>query len=153
VATVKGNRFSILPQPGRVVPSRRAQGPALAANLFEAVGAVSKTRTIRCHADAALRVVASVFIEADSRAWVARSLEQLSDAVQRITRPIQWEADLALQINRLLSTRGDTHQAVFGKLEKISDSRQLVVRTEAREAATRQTVFAVLIRESHKIQT
>jgi hypothetical protein len=153
VATVKGNRISVLPQPGRIVPHQRAQGPVSEANLFEAVGAVSKTRTIQCHADAALRVVASVSIEADSQAWVACSLERLSDAGQWITRPIQWEADLALQINRLLSTRGDTHQAVFGKLEKISDSRQLVVRTEAREAATRQTIFAVLIRESHEIQT
>ena len=152
MATVKGNRFSILPQPGRIVPNQRAQGPALTASLFETVGAVSKTRTIQCHADAALRVVASVFIEADSRAWVACSLEQLSDAGQWITRPIQWEADLTLQINRLLSTRGDTHQAVFVKLEQISDSRQWVIRTEAREAATRQTVFAVLIRESHEIQ-
>ena len=153
MATVKGNRFSILPQLGRIVPHHRAQGLSLPANLFEAVGAVSKIRTIQCHADTALRVVASVFIEADSRAWVACSLEQLSDAVQRITRPIHWEADLALQINRLLAIRGDTHQAVFVKLEKISDSRQLVVRSEAREAATRQTVFAVLIRESHEIQT
>jgi hypothetical protein len=153
VATVKGNRFSILPQPGRIVPSRRAQGRALSANLFEAVGAVSKTRTIQCHADAALRVVASVFVEADSRAWVACSLERLSDVGQWIVRTIQWEADLALQINRLLSTRGDTHQAVFVKLEKISDSRQWVIRTEAREAATRQTIFVVLIRESHEIQT
>lgn len=123
------------------------------ANLFEAVGAVSETRTIQCHADAALRVVASVFIEADSRTWVACSLERLFDAGQRITRPIQWKADLALQINRLLSTRGDTHQAVFVKLEKILDSRQWVIRTEACEEATWQTVFAVLIRESHEIQT
>jgi hypothetical protein len=153
VATVKGNRFSILPQPGRIVPSRRAVRAALDANLFEAVGAASQTRTIQYHADAALRVVASVFVEADSRAWVANSLERLSDAGQWIVRPIQREVDLALQINRLLSARGDTHQAVFVKLEKISDSRQLVVRTEAREAATRQTVFAVLIRESHEIQT
>jgi hypothetical protein len=153
VATVKGNRFSILPQPGRIVPNQRAQGPASTANLFEAVGAVSQTRTIQCHADAALRVAASVFVEADSQAWVACALERLSDAGQWITRPIQREADLALQINRLLSIRGDTHQAVFVKLEKISDNRQLVVRTEAREAATRQTVFTVLIRESHEIQS
>jgi hypothetical protein len=153
VATAKGNRFTVLPQPGRILPQKRAQGPASAANLFEAVGAVSKVRTIQCHADAALRVVASVFVKADSRAWVACAMEQLSDAGQWVTRSIQWEADLTLQINRLLSISGDTHQAVFVKLEKISDSHQLVVRTEAREAMARQTVFAVLIRESHEIET
>jgi len=153
VATVNGNRMSILTRPGRVVPNYRAQAPAMAANVFEAVGAVSETRTIRRSVDAALRVVAPVFLEADSRLWIARLIDRFSDAVQWIIRLDRIDADLAVRIARPLSNRGDTRQAVFVKLDSSSDCSQLVIHTEERQAAARQTVFAVLINESHEVQT
>jgi len=153
VATVNGNRMSILPRPGRVIPNYRAQAPAAAANVFEAVGAVNDTRTVRRNMDAALRVVAPVFLEADSRLWIARLIDRLSDAGQWIIRLDRIDADLAVRITRPLSSRGDTRQAVFVKLDSASDCNQLVIHTEERQAAVRQTVFAVLIRESHEIQT
>jgi len=153
VATVDGNRFAIRPQSGRVVPNYRTQGPVSDANLFEAVGAVSGTRTIRRETDAALRVIAPVLIEADSRAWIVRSLDRGSDLGQWIIRLIQFDGDLAARISRPVSTRGDTRQAVSAEFNAISDSRHLVIHSEARETATRQTIFAVLIRESHEIQT
>lgn len=153
MATVNGNRMSILPRPGRVIPNYRAQAPAAAANVFEAIGAVSDTRTVRRNMDAALRVVAPVFLQADSRLWIARLIHRLSDAGQWIIRLKQIDADLAMRINRLLSNNGDTRQAVFVKLDSASDCNQLVIHTEERQAVVRQTVFAVLIRESHEIQT
>jgi len=153
VVTVNGNRMSILPRPGRVIPNYRAQAPAAAANVFEAVGAVSDTRTVRRNMDAALRVVAPVSLQADSRLWIARLIHRLSDAGQWIIRLKQIDADLAMRINRLLSNNGDTRQAVFVKLDSASDCNQLVIHMEERQAAVRQTVFAVLIRESHEIQT
>jgi len=153
VATVNGNRMSILTRPGRVVPNYRAQVPAAAANVFEAVGAVSETRTIRRSVDAALRVVAPVFLDADSRLWIARLIDRFSDAGQWIIRLDRIDADLAVRITRPLSNRGDTRQAVFVKLDSSSDCSQLVIHTEERRAAARQTVFAVLINESHEVQT
>jgi len=153
VATVNGNRMSILTRPGRVIPNYRAQAPAMAANVFEAVGAVSDTRTVRRNMDAALRVVAPVSLQADSRLWIARLIHRLSDAGQWIIRLKQIDADLAMRINRLLSNNGDTRQAVFVKLDSASDCNQLVIHTEERQAAARQTVFAVLINESHEVQT
>ena len=153
MATVNGNRMSILTRPGRVIPNYRAQAPAMAANVFEAVGAVSDTRTVRRNMDAALRVVAPVSLQADSRLWIARLIHRLSDAGQWIIRLKQIDADLAMRINRLLSNNGDTRQAVFVKLDSASDCNQLVIHTEERQAAARQTVFAVLINESHEVQT
>lgn len=153
MATANGNRMSILPRPGRVIPNYRAQAPAAATNVFEAVGAVSDTRTVRRNMDAALRVVAPVFMQVDSRLWIARLIHRLSDAGQWIIRLKQIDADLAMRINRLLSNNGDTRQAVFVKLDSASDCNQLVIHTEERQAAVRQTVFAVLIRENHEIQT
>jgi hypothetical protein len=153
VATVNGNRMSILTRPGRVVPNYRAQAPAMAANVFEAVGAVNETRTIQRNIDAALKVVAPVFLEGDSRLWIARLIDRFSDAGQLIIRLDRIDADLAVRIARPLSSRGDTRQAVFVKLDSSSDCSQLVIHTEERQAAARQTVFAVLINESHEVQT
>jgi len=136
-----------------VIPNYRAQAPAAATNVFEAVGAVSDTRTVRRNMDAALRVVAPVFMQVDSRLWIARLIHRLSDAGQWIIRLKQIDADLAMRINRLLSNNGDTRQAVFVKLDSASDCNQLVIHTEERQAAVRQTVFAVLINESHEVQT
>jgi hypothetical protein len=80
-------------------------------------------------------------------------IHRLSDAGQWIIRLKQIDADLAMRINRLLSNNGDTRQAVFVKLDSASDCNQLVIHMEERQTAVRQTVFAVLIRESHEIQT
>ena len=153
MAIRSGNTLSVRPFAGSVVPMNRAQIPALSAVIFEAVGAASTTRTIRREADAALRITAEVNAPADIQAvivrpvlrsfdlrgWVVRFPAVLSDAVVRVHRPIE--------------RRSDTRSAVFAEMERAVDSQQLVVRETARHAEVRQTVFAVLIREGHTIQT
>ncbi|MGH2272844.1 hypothetical protein ACQ9LF_13690 [Anaerohalosphaeraceae bacterium U12dextr] len=103
----------------------RARMPAFPAVVFEAVGAVSETRTIRRDTDAALRITAEVDAPADIQAVIMRPVER----------------------------RSDTRCAVFAEIKRTADSKQLVVRETARQAKARQTVFAVLIREGHTIQT
>mgnify|MGYP000851161529 CR=1 FL=1 len=153
MAIRKGNRLSVQPSAGLAIPMNRVQMPAFPAVVFEAVGAASETRTIRRDTDAALRITAEVDAPADTQAvivqpvlrsfdlrgWVVRFPTVLSDATVRIHRPIE--------------RRSDTRSAVFAEMERAVDSQQLVVRETARHAEVRQTVFAVLIREGHTIQT
>ena len=153
MAIRNGNRFFVQPSAGLVIPMNRARMPAFPAVVFEAVGAASETRTIQRFTDAALRITAEVNTPADIqtvivqpvvrgfdlRGWVVRFPTTLSDAAVRIHRPVE--------------RRSDTRCVVFAEIERTADLKQLVVRETARQAEARQTVFAVLIREGHTIQT
>ena len=84
--------------------------------------------SIQQDADARVRVVAPMSNEVDVGTRVVGALDRRSDCGQWITRPVQVEGDLAAHIHRSVGN-------------------------EARKAVTRQIIFAVLIRESHPIET
>jgi len=153
VATRSGNTLSVRPFPGSVVPMNRAQMPALPAVIFEAVGAASTTRTIRREADAALRITAEVNAYADTQAVVVRSILRSFDLREWVVRFPAVLSDAAVRVHRLMERRSDTRFVVFAEIERTSDSAQLVVREATGQADARLTVFAVLIREGHSIQT
>ena len=153
MATRSGNKLSVLPLSGFVVPMNRAQMPAFPAVVFEAVGAASETRTIRRDTDAALRITAEVDAPADMQAVIVRPVLRSFDLRGWVVRFPTVLSDAAVQIHRLVELRSDTQSAVFAEIERTVDSRQLVVRETARQAEARQTVFTVLIREGHTIQT
>jgi len=133
VAVRSGNRFAVQPLAGRVVPTVRAQGPTAPAAAFEAVGASRVWSPAGFDADGGIRIVRPLAQEPDARLW--------------ITRPVREDRDTALRVHRPFASRGDTRQAVSVRL------RLGVLHPVDREAAARQTVYAVLIRESHEIQT
>jgi len=153
VAIRSGNRFAVAPFAGPVVPMNRAQMPAFPAVVFEAVGAASTTRTIRHDADAALRIMAEVDAPADMQAVIVRPVLRSFDLRGWVVRFPTVLSDAAVRIHRLVELRSDTRSAVFAEIKRTADSRQLVVRETARQTEARQTVFAVLIREGHTIQT
>lgn len=153
MATRSGNKLSVLPLSGFVVPMNRAQMPALPAVIFEAVGAASTTRTIRHDADAALRITAEVDAPADMQAVIFRPVLRSFDLRGWVVRFPTVLSDAAVRIHRPVERLSDTRSAVSAEIERTADSRQLVVRETARQAEARQTVFAVLIREGHTIQT
>ena len=90
-------------------------------------------------ADIQAVIVRPVLRSFDLRGWVVRFPMILSDAAVRIHRPLE--------------SRSDTRFMVFVEIERTADSAQLVVRDATGQADARQTVFAVLIREGHTIQT
>ena len=153
MAIRSGNRFAVAPFAGPVVPMNRAQMPAFPAVVFEAVGAASTTRTIRHDADAALRIMAEVDAPADMQAVIVRPVLRSFDLRGWVVRFPTVLSDAAVRIHRLVELRSDTRSAVFAEIKRTADSRQLVVRETARQTEARQTVFAVLIREGHTIQT
>lgn len=153
MATRSGNKLSVLPLSGFVVPMNRAQMPALPAVIFEAVGAASTTRTIRRDTDAALRITAEVDAPADIQAVIVQPVLRSFDLLGWVIRFPTTLSDAALRIHRPVERRSDTRFAVFAEIERTADLKQLVVRETARQAEARQTVFAVLIREGHTIQT
>ncbi len=153
MAIRNGNRFSVQPSAGLVIPMNRAQMPAFPAVVFEAVGAASTTRTIRHDADAALRIMAEVDAPADMQAVIVRPVLRSFDLRGWVVRFPTVLSDAAVRIHRLVELRSDTRSAVFAEIERTVNSRQLVVRETTRQAEARQTVFAVLIREDHMIQT
>jgi len=153
VAIRSGNTLSVRPFAGSVVPMNRAQMPALPAVIFEAVGAASTTRTIRHEVDAALRITAEMNAYADIQAVVARFILRSFDLRGWVVRFPAVLSDAVVRVHRPIERRSDTRSAVFAEMERAVDSQQLVVRETARHAEVRQTVFAVLIREGHTIQT
>jgi len=131
----------------------RVQMPAFPAVVFDAVGAASETRTIRRDTDAALRITAEVDAPADTQAVIVQPVLRSFDLRGWVVRFPMILSDAAVRIHRPIERRSDTRSAVFAEMERAVDSQQLVVRETARHAEVRQTVFAVLIREGHTIQT
>ena len=153
MAIRSGNRFAVAPFAGPVVPMNRARMPAFPAVVFEAVGAASTTRTIRRDTDAALRITAEVDAPADIQAVIVRPVLRSFDLRGWVVRFPTVLSDATLRIHRPVERLSDTRSAVFAEIERTADSRQLVVRETAPQTEARQTVFAVLIREDHTIQT
>ncbi len=131
----------------------RTQMQAFLAVVFEAVGAASETRTIRRDTDAALRITAEVDVPADIQAVVVRPVLRSFDLRGWVVRFPMILSDAAVRIHRPLESRSDTRFMVFAEIERTADSKQLVVREATGQADARLTVFAVLIREGHTIQT
>jgi len=153
VAIRSGNQSAVAPFAGPVVPMNRAQMPAFPAVVFEAVGAASETRTIQRFTDAALRITAEVNAPADIKAVIVQPVVRRFDLRGWVVRFPTTLSDAALRIYWPLERLSDTRSAVFAEIERTADSKQLMVRETARQAEVRQTVFAVLIREGHTIQT
>ncbi len=153
MAVRSGNGFAVQPLAGRVVPTVRAQGPTAPAAAFEAVGATSGQRTVVRHADLASRVWSPAGFDADGGIRIVRPLAQEPDARLWITRPVREDGDTALRVHRPFASRGDTRQAVSVRFDRSADVALGVLHPVDRDAAARQTVYAVLIRESHEIQT
>jgi len=153
VAIRNGNRFFVQPSAGPVIPTNRAQMPAFPAVVFEALGAASETRTIQRYTDAALRITAEVDAPADIQAVIVQPVVRSFDLRGWVVRFPMVLSNTALRIHRPVERRSDTRSAVFADIERTADLKQLVVRETARQAEARQTVFAVLIREGHTIQT
>jgi len=70
-----------------------------------------------------------------------------------IVRLSQTETDISLLVVRPFVVNGDTRQAVSAALEQHEDTEQRVARQLMSSYDVRQTIFAVLINESHVIQT
>ncbi len=153
MAIRSGNRLAVAPFAGPMVPMNRARMPAFPAVVFEAVGAASETRTIQREADAALRITAEVDAPADIQAVIVRPVLRSFDLRGWVVRLPMILSDAAVRIHRPVERRSDTRCAVFAEIERTADSAQLVVREMAGQTDARLTVFAVLIREGHTIQT
>lgn len=153
MATHNGNRLPFQSRAGRVIPMNRVQGPALPAAVFEAVGATSSIRTVRRDADAAMRIWTPFTVEADSQARVVHSLLRQFDARMWVVRFPQYETDISVLVIRPFSTNGDTRQAVSAAIERHTDTEQRMVHQLESDFDIGQTIFAVLINESHAIQT
>lgn len=153
MATHNGNRFTFHSRTGRVVPMNRAQGPVLPAAVFEAVGATSSIRTVRNDANTAMRIWTPFTVEADSQARIVHSLLREFDARMWVVRIPQYETDISVLVIRPFSINGDTRQAVSAAIERHTDTEQRVVHQLESDFDIGQTIFAVLINESHAIQT
>jgi len=153
VATHNGNRFTLQPRAGCVVPMNRAQGPVFPAAVFEAVGATSSTRTVRRDADAAMRVWTPFAVDADSQARIVHSLLREFDTRMWVVRFPQNETDISVLVIRPFTAKGDTRLAVSAALERHADTEQRMIHQLESNFDIGQTIFAVLINESHVIQT
>lgn len=85
------------------------------------------------------RIVHSLLREFDARMWVVRFP--------------QYETDISVLVIRPFSTFGDTRQAVSAAIECYTDTEQRMVHQLESDSDIGQTIFAVLINESHAIQT
>jgi len=131
----------------------RAQRPVLPAAIFEAVGATSSIRTVRRDANTAMRIWTPFTVEADSQTRVVHSLLREFDARMWVVRFPQNETDISVLVICPFSVNGDTRQAVSVAIECYTDTEQRMVHQLESDSDIGQTIFAVLINESHAIQT
>ena len=86
-----------------------------------------------------------VNIDTDIQITVFGTIVTAFDSRQRIIGGIQNQADVAMAIHGTI--------VVFADLNRFMDTNQSVVHPLGHNCETGQTVFAVLINESHAIQT
>jgi len=104
------------------------------------------------HADLDSMAWSPAGFDADGGIRIVRPLAQEPDARLWITRPVREDGDTALRVHRPFASRGDTRQAVSVRFDRSADVALGILHPVDCDAAARQTVYAVLIRESHEIQ-
>jgi hypothetical protein len=66
---------------------------------------------------------------------------------------LAFSADIAVLVQHWHDAKKDARQTVFGSLDRTVTTKQRVVHPLALGPDVRQIVFAVLINESHEVQT
>ena len=116
--------------------------------------------------DAMLRVFGAAVRIADARLAVANTVESLTDFLVRVAGARQIQTDAVLTVIGLLDrsadvyleitdaglVRADTQLVVTRPVTLVVDNELLVLQRLVPDLATEQTIYAVLIRESHPIQ-
>lgn len=153
MAVSKGKIQHVAPRPGEWKPDYRTSLVAGAAAFYDLPLPKPPERTVMIRADAALRVVhpyseafgepIRVFHDVERRAAtrlaVFNLLDRRADIAVRSQHGREVRCDTALIVTHRVNRRGDTAQRVGNRLGASAD--------------LKQTVFIVLINESHVIAT
>lgn len=103
--------------------------------------------------DVRITVLGTTVTAFDARQRIIRGIENQADVAAVIHGAMVVNADIVVPVHHPLDLGGDTRQAVFAELDRPVDTRQGVVHQLGHNCETGQTVFAVLLNESHVIQT
>ena len=154
MAVHKGNRMEIFPEAGKVIPTYRQSQPTFPASVFELVGGTSVSgRSIMREMDAAPLIWAPVDFAIDALLVIEHPVLFDVDLFQWISNFIEVDGDTSLGVYRFPGLRMDTSIAVYRDVEGQADGALLIVHPVDNELPTHQTVFAVLINETHVIET
>lgn len=103
--------------------------------------------------DVRITVLGTTVMAIDARQRIIRGIQNRADIAAVIHKTIVVNADIVTPVHHPLDLAGDTRQAVSVRFDRSADVALGVLHPVDRDAAARQTVYAVLIRESHEIQT
>jgi len=146
--------MEVFHEAGTIVPTYRESQPAFPGSLFELVGGTGVFgRSILREMDAAPCIWAPVEFAVDAFLVIEHPVLFEVDLYQWISNFIAVDGDTSLGIFRFPGIRVDTSIAVWRPMERQSDVSVLVVHPMGLDPETHLTVFAVLIHETHLIDT
>jgi len=109
--------------------------------------------SISVETDIQIAVSGMMGVNVDAGQRITRAVQNHADLVLVVQQPLALSADIVVPVHHSLDIRGDTRQIIFSALDRIMNTKQSVIHPMEHSPDTRQTVFAILINESHEIQT
>jgi len=109
--------------------------------------------SISVETDIQIVVSGMVGVTVDAGQRITHAAQNHADLVLVVQQPLAFSADIAVVVQHRLDAKKDARQTVFGALDRIMNTKQSVVHPMEYSPDARQTVFAILINESHEIQT
>ena len=109
--------------------------------------------SISVETDIQIVVSGLVSVNVDAGHRIVHAVQNHADSALVVQQPLAFSADIAVVVQHWLDAMKDARQTVFGSLDRTVTTKQRVVHPLALGPDVRQTVFAVLINESHEVQT
>ena len=109
--------------------------------------------SISVETDIQIFVSGLVSVNVDAGHRIVRAVQNHADSALVVQQPLAFSADIAVVVQHWLDAMKDARQTVFGSLDRTVTTKQRVVHPLALGPDVRQTVFAVLVNESHEVQT
>jgi hypothetical protein len=109
--------------------------------------------SISVETDIQIVVSGLVGVTVDAGQRTIHAAQNHADLVFVVQQPLAFSTDIVVPVHHSLGIRGDTRQIIFSALARIMNTKQSVVHPMEHSPDARQTVFAILINESHEIQT
>lgn len=109
--------------------------------------------SINVETDIQIVVSGLVSVNVDAGHRIVHAVQNHADSALVVQQPLAFSADIAVVVQHWLDAMKDARQTVFGSLDRTVTTKQHVVHPLALGPDVRQAVFAVLINESHEIQT
>ena len=153
MAVSKGKIQHVVPKSGQRRPRYRSSLVAGTVAFFDLPFPKPPERTVMVRADAAMRVIHPFGRDFKEPLQVVHDVYQPADAQMAIFNLLSQETDIAVRTQHSMETRCDTAMRVTHRVNCRGDTAQRIGNRLGASADLKQTIYIVLINESHVITT